>query len=191
MKNSLGSKPCSPSIRPWLLNLPPGELDRQIEHGLQRLAEFLEVDRSTLFEFSEDKTHFRATYSWTVAGGEPAPAAMIAFDQLPWAVAKRLRGETFLFSQVSELPAAATRDKDYLRKKGPRSAVVIPLAVAGSITAAVSFASLGTERPWPDGVIQRLRLVGEIFSNALGRKQADESVRPVWARSSSRGRFTS
>jgi len=64
------------------LNLPPGEVDRQIEHGLRGLAQFLEVDRSTLFEFSQEKTHLRATHSWTVAGCEPAPA-LIAFDQLP------------------------------------------------------------------------------------------------------------
>jgi transcriptional regulator with GAF, ATPase, and Fis domain len=162
------------------LNLPPAEVDRQIEHGLQGLAQFLEVDRSTLFEFSQEKTHLRATHSWTVAGCEPAPA-LIAFDQLPWATAKMLRGDIFLFSQVSDLPDEATPDKAYLRKQGPKSAVVIPLAVAGSITGAVSFASLGTERPWPDGVIQRLRLVGETFSNALGRKQADESLHKAFA----------
>ena len=167
------------------LNLPPGEVDRQIEHGLQRLAQFLEVDRSTLFEFSQDKTHLRATHSWTVAGCEPAPA-LIAFDQLPWATAKMLRGDIFLFSQVSDLPAEAARDKAYLRKRGPKSAVVIPLAVAGSITGAVSFASLGTERPWSDGVVQRLRLVGEIFSNALSRKQADESLHKAFSRRSRR-----
>ncbi len=92
-----------------------------------------------------------------------------------------LRGDIFLFSQVSDLPEEATRDKAYLRKQGPKPAVVIPLAVAGSITGAVSFASLGTERPWSDGVIQRLRLVGEIFSNALSRKQADESLHKAFA----------
>ena len=162
------------------LNLPPNEVDRQIEQGLQRLAQFLAVDRSTLFEFSQDKTHLRATHSWTAAGCEPAPA-LIAFDQLPWATAKMLRGDIFLFSQVSDLPEEATRDKAYLRKLGPKSAVVIPLAVAGSITGAVSFASLGTERPWSDGVVQRLRLVGEIFSNALSRKQADESLHKAFA----------
>jgi len=162
------------------LNLPPAEVDRQIEHGLQGLAQFLEVDRSTLFEFSQDKTHLRATHSWTVSGCEPAPA-LIAFDQLPWATAKMLRGDIFLFSQVSDLPEEATRDKAYLRKLGPKSAVVIPLAVAGAITGAVSFAALGTERPWSDGVVQRLRLVGEIFSNALGRKQADESLHKALA----------
>jgi transcriptional regulator with GAF, ATPase, and Fis domain len=160
--------------------MPPNEVDRQIEHGLQHLAQFLEVDRSTLFEISQDKTHLRATHSWTVAGCEPAPA-LIAFDQLPWATAKILRGDIFLFSQASDLPEEATRDKAYLQKQGPKSAVVIPLAVAGSITGAVSFASLATERAWSDGVVQRLRLVGEIFSNALGRKQADESLHKAFA----------
>ncbi|CAB5080378.1 Formate hydrogenlyase transcriptional activator [Olavius algarvensis associated proteobacterium Delta 3] len=162
------------------LNLPPSEVDRQIEHGLQHLAEFLEVDRSTLFEFSHDMTHLRATHSWTVAGCEPAPA-QIAFDQLPWATSKMLRGDIFLFSQVSELPDKAARDKAYLRQQGPKSAVVIPLTVAGASTGAVSFTSLGTERPWSDGVVQRLRLVGEIFSNALSRKQADASLHKAFA----------
>jgi transcriptional regulator with GAF, ATPase, and Fis domain len=162
------------------LNLPPDEMDRQIEHGLQRLAQFLEVDRSTLFEFSEDKTHLCATHSWTVSGCEPAPA-LVAFDQLPWATDNMLRGDIFQFSQVSDLPDKATRDKAYLQKRGPKSAVAIPLAVAGSVTGVVSFASLGTERLWSDGVVQRLRLVGEIFSNALSRKQADESLHKAFA----------
>lgn len=157
------------------LNLPPSEVDQQIEQGLQRLAEFLEVDRSSLFEFSEDKTHFCASHSWTAASYVPAPA-LLAFDQFPWAIKKLLRGEIFLFSHVSDLPAEARRDKESLRKWGSKSAVVIPLAVAGSITGAVSFAALGTPRAWSDGLVQRLRLVGEIFSNALSRKQADQSL---------------
>ena len=162
------------------VNLPPSEVDRQIEQGLQRLAEFLEGDRSSLFEFSEDKTHLRATHSWTLARSAPAPALLV-FDQLPWAIKKLLRGETFLFSQVSDLPAEARRDKASLRKWGTKSAVVIPLAVAGSITGAVSFAALGTQRAWPDGLVQRLRLVGEIFANALSRKQADESLQAAFS----------
>src|SRR5207248_11697196 len=30
---------------------------------------------------------------------------------------------------------------------------------------------------WPEDLIQRLRLVGEIFTNALARKRADEALR--------------
>ncbi|MBL3591494.1 MAG: sigma 54-interacting transcriptional regulator [gamma proteobacterium endosymbiont of Lamellibrachia anaximandri] len=155
-------------------------MDRQIEQGLKCIAESLQVDRSTLFGFSEEKTHFCATHSWTAPGCEPAPARVV-FDQLPWATEKMLRGEMFLFSQGSNLPAEARRDQEYLRKCGPKSVVAIPLAVAGSIIGAVAFASLRTERPCPDGVVQQLRLVGEIFSNALSRKQADESLQNAFS----------
>ncbi|QYZ67980.1 MAG: sigma 54-interacting transcriptional regulator [Gammaproteobacteria bacterium (ex Lamellibrachia satsuma)] len=54
------------------------------------------------------------------------------------------------------------------------------MAVAGSVIGAVTFASFRTERPWADGVVQQLRLVGEIFSNALSRKQADESLQKAF-----------
>ena len=162
------------------LNLPPGEVDREIARGLQALAEFLEVDRITMFGFSDDRTHFRATHSWTVSGCG-APPALVAFDQLPWATEKMLGGEIFLFSQVSDLPDEAARDKAYLRKRCLKSVMSIPLAVAGSITGAVSFASLREERPWPDSLVQRLRLVWEIFSNALARKQADASLHKAFS----------
>src|SRR4029077_10623518 len=38
---------------------------------------------------------------------------------------------------------------------------------------AIGFASFRRYREWPDDLIQRLRLVGEIFTNVLARKRAD------------------
>ena len=136
------------------LNLPPSEVDQQIERGLQRIAEFLEVDRSTLLEFSEDRRQLRATHAWTAAGCEPAPAS-VAFDRLPWATETILRGQIVLFSRVGDLPDEATRDKESLRKGGPKSAVAIPLAVAGSVTGAVAFLPFAMSDPgrrgWSSG----------------------------------------
>src|SRR6185369_14745379 len=37
--------------------------------------------------------------------------------------------------------------------------------------------TLTVERVWSDELVQRLRLVGEIFANALAQKEADETVR--------------
>jgi signal transduction histidine kinase len=42
---------------------------------------------------------------------------------------------------------------------------------------AIGFGSFRRYRDWPDDLIQRLRLVGEIFTNALARKRADEALR--------------
>ncbi|MGE0683438.1 MAG: hypothetical protein AB7P69_21375, partial [Candidatus Binatia bacterium] len=130
------------------LNLPSHTVDRHIEQGLQRLAEFVEAEQGVLLKFSKDKTQLCTTHMWTVLECEPA-LAPIPFDQLPWATEQLRCGEIVLFSYVSDLPDEATRDKEYLGKWGPKSAVVIPLAVAGSITGAISLASLRTERPWP------------------------------------------
>lgn len=165
------------------LNLPSNAVDCQIEQGLQRLAEFVEVEQGALFKFSNDQTRLCATHAWTVL--ECAPdSALVTFDQLPWAIEQLRRGEIVLFSHVSDLPGEATRDKEYLHEWGPKSAVVIPLAVAGSITGAVLLASLRMERPWPSGVVRQLRLVVEIFSNALSRQQADEALQTTHSESS-------
>src|SRR5436305_2056454 len=50
---------------------------------------------------------------------------------------------------------------------------MIPLKVMGSVVGAIGFASFRGSRDWPDDLVQRLRLVGEICTNALARKRAD------------------
>ena len=41
----------------------------------------------------------------------------------------------------------------------------------------VAFDAVRSERDWSDGLVNQLRLVGEIFANALTRKQAEEALR--------------
>ncbi len=50
------------------VNLPPSEVDQQIEQGLQQIVEALDVDRSGLAEFSEDGKEFIVTHSWARKG---------------------------------------------------------------------------------------------------------------------------
>jgi signal transduction histidine kinase len=51
------------------------------------------------------------------------------------------------------------------------------MKVMGSVVGAIGFGSFRTRRDWPDDLVQRLRLVSEIVSNALARKRADEALR--------------
>ena len=46
---------------------------------------------------------------------------------------------------------------------------------------ALTFGCFHRERAWPDGQIQRFILVGEIFANALMRKQTDESLQNAFS----------
>jgi len=157
------------------VNLPAQQVDEEITRWLERIVRFLDIDRSTLFQFAGEAVDFRITHSWAAPGFIPAPT-MRAQEMFPWAVSQLLRGEPFVCSRVEDLPAEAEQDKESLREWKIQSTVAVPLMVAGSVVGALSFGSLRRERSWPSDLVQRLQLVGQVFANTLQRKRAQERI---------------
>jgi signal transduction histidine kinase len=153
--------------------LPALDVDREITRGLRRIVDFLDVDRGSLVEFSEDGRLARITHSWMVEGVVPAPSA-ITFDQTPWAVRRLQGGEVVRFSRLDELSGEdAAKDRRTYRALGIKSRVEVPLMVGETAVGALALSTLGAERPWRDDLVQHLRLFGEVFANVLSRKRAE------------------
>ena len=77
----------------------------------------------------------------------------------------------------------AAPDRDNLRLFGVQSNLTLPLAVGGASTvAALGFNGTRAAREWPEALVKRLRLVGQVFGNALARKHAVEVLRAGQAR---------
>jgi transcriptional regulator with GAF, ATPase, and Fis domain len=92
------------------------------------------------------------------------------------------RGEMFKVADVDQLPDNLWREKKYCREQGGiKSFLFIPLNIGGTVVGLVSFASYRVKRTWPDVLIQRLRLLWEIFGNALERKRADQKMQEALA----------
>ena len=53
---------------------------------------------------------------------------------------------------------------------------VLPLSAGGSLLGVLSFDSIQGERTWPEELVQRLRLLGEVFVGALERKRLELSL---------------
>jgi signal transduction histidine kinase len=159
------------------VNLPASQVDSQIESALQRLVEFLELDRGGLAEVLVDQKQLVITHSYHMSG-IPPQARTILDEQLPWYARKMRHGEVLRLSRLpDDLPPDATQEREYCLQVGMKSHVMIPLKVMGSVVGGIGFASFRSYRDWPDDLVQRLRLVGEIFTNALARKRADEALR--------------
>src|SRR5574341_282735 len=158
------------------VNLPAHQVDEKITYWLQRIVEFLDIDRSALFQYAEELRTLVFTHSWA-APGFPLPPAVIVRELLPWAESRIIGGETIVFSRVDDLPAEAWKDKETIRQIGTRSNVTVPLVAGGSVMGALAFGSMRRERSWPSDLVQRLQLVGQVFANALQRKRADEAIR--------------
>lgn len=91
-------------------------------------------------------------------------------------------GEIFKISDIDELPERFRREKEYCRERGGiRSIMFIPSRVGGVVEGFITFVSYSVIRAWPDDLIQRLRILWEIFANALERKRADQKIQHALA----------
>ena len=118
-------------------------------------------------------THFYAAEE----GLLPPMRGMSAEELFPWLQGEMLAGRAVCVSSLEGLPPEAALDRDNLRRFGVRSNLTLPLSVGGASTvAALGFNSTRSEREWPESLVKRLRLVGQVFANALARKRAEEAL---------------
>jgi RNA polymerase sigma factor (sigma-70 family) len=84
------------------------------------------------------------------------------------------QGEAFRVPE--DRPAEATAERAYLAQVGLKSQFTIPLRRAGAVGGALGFAAFRSHREWPEELVLRLRLIGDLFNYALARKHAYEAL---------------
>ena len=154
-----------------LIHISASEIEAALERGLQHVSAFLKVDRGTLDEFFRDTPGVRM--AWTAPGIEPLPPVLDNVDKFPWTVETLQRGDIVHFSRVDELPQEATIDRASYLGVGTRAHVSLPLRAGGPVLGALSFDAVRAERPWPESLVERLRLLSEAFASALERKRVE------------------
>jgi formate hydrogenlyase transcriptional activator len=155
------------------INLPADRVDGAMRDALRRLGEALDLDRCTFFRLQPDSTAV-APVGWQRPGIPPAPAPIAIREQFPWVHETILAGRLLHFSSVDEIPSAV--DRAGYKSIGTRSAVTVPLSVAGRVVGAVGFNMLREERSWPPEVVHRLRVFASAFGSVLARRESDEAL---------------
>jgi len=144
-------------------HLSAADFDRAVQHGLRQVVDFLGVDRGSLIEFTRDGT---AARSWAVE-------EWMEVGEFPWMTARLQRGEVINVSQLEELPDEAAVDRQSYLLHRVKPQVAVPLLVSGIVVGGLVFSTVGAERARSDELIQQLHLLGEVFANALARKQGE------------------
>ncbi|MEW6663998.1 MAG: sigma 54-interacting transcriptional regulator [Thermodesulfobacteriota bacterium] len=157
------------------VNLPNREVDKEIDQGLRLIVESLGIDRSSVAQFSRDMKTLRVTHTYASAGVPPMPSVILDEEQ-PWYTEKIRHGEIVVMDRINDLPDEALTDKEFLQGLQTKSNLIIPLAVGGSPLGLLGFGAIRKERPWPDELVPRLKLLGEVFANALMRQRTDQEL---------------
>jgi formate hydrogenlyase transcriptional activator len=156
-------------------NVPAEQVEFEIQVAQTILRQFLGFDRSTFGEFQDDGS-LVVLSSTAVEGVEPTPQGPLP-SQLSWFLAKLRAGEIFIIqSPTHDLPLEAVAEAEYIQRTGLHSHLSIPLRVGGRIIGVIAFAAFKETRVWPDDLIARLKLVGEVFAFAIARKREQEKL---------------
>jgi signal transduction histidine kinase len=157
------------------VNLSATSVDDAITDALRRIVGLLDVDRANLIGFAPRTGESYLTHSWTVDGLAAAAPRSVSGD-FPWAMQRLQAGHPIVFARLDELPAAAAADAATWRRVGVKANLTVPMTVGGRIEGAIALASFRRERRWPEELVSRLRILAEVFGNALAYKRARESL---------------
>jgi len=159
------------------VNLPAARVDDAIRDVQRRVCEFLGLDLSVLWQWTGiDRRYLILTHIY----GEVTPPdePMAAADFFPWCQREILAGHTIVVSSLDNLPPEAARDAEIWRFYGVKTSLTFPLSLGGQPPiGALSFNTLKAERDWPAETVNRLRLVAQVFINALARKRGEEALK--------------
>ena len=162
------------------INLAPDQVDAQVLAAQKRICEALGLDRSAVAQVSSKNDEFPITHSWAAEGFEPTPH----FDghrEYPWYARTLLASKMIRYTRVDDLPEEAAKEKEIIRRYGPKSSIIFPLKVAGKVLGGLAFGTLREEREWSSPLVEQLGLVAEVFANALARKRANEELQTAYS----------
>lgn len=161
------------------VNLPVEEIDQEIEACLKLIVDTLNIDRCSVAQLNQDKTELLVTHAFVKPGLRPMPNLVLNKEQ-PYYTKHLFKCQAIVMETIAELPDEAVAERNHCLREGIKSSALIPLAVSGEFLGVVGFSSLIQERTWPDVLVQRMKLVGVVFANALMRKESEQKLQTAF-----------
>ncbi len=154
------------------VNVPPTEVDGEIEGALCRVCVLLGIDLAVLWQWlPAAPTDFTPTHYYNAQSGLEPPEPLRQ-DQFPWYAEQMSAGRRVAISSLEDFPAEAAVDRESCRVLGIKSNLCLPLLMGGELSVGIlGLSTLQAERDWPEAVVNRLQLVAQVFANALARKR--------------------
>ena len=161
------------------INLAPQEVDAGINRALKIIGEFACVDRSYVFQYSDtERKKLDNTHEWCAEGIEPQIDKLkgLPVNHFPWGMEKLERFESIHVPRVADMPESAKAEKELQESQSVQSFMIVPTVYGGTLVGFLGFDSVRLEKTWTEEDIALLKMIGEIFVNATGRKQSWEML---------------
>ncbi len=158
------------------INVDAADVEREITAALESVGRFVGADRAYIYMFSDDGAWAVLTHEWSA---DPAVTRglgeKVPFAAFPWS-SGRLNDLRQLTISVDDLPGEAAAEREAYERAGNRAAAFVPLIYNHAFLGALGVAS-AERRRWSEDAVSLLRIIGEIFVNAIQRHRTEAALR--------------
>jgi PAS domain S-box-containing protein len=160
------------------INLYPAQIDDEIDYTLQKIGVFADADRSYVFQFSDDHKTVSCTHEWCADQIESVTERIqnASVDAFPWALKRFLDGQMLLIPRVSDLPPEAIKEKQEFEEQGTRSILAVPMIFSNRVMGFIGLDSVKEDKMWAADTNSLLKIVGQVFANALENKKTGQAL---------------
>lgn len=155
----------------------PSDLDKVIDHALGKILNFIGGDRCVLIKLDLENRKTVITNAYYREELEPVSPDLNLVPLFPWSFNLLKEGRCHCFTSLDELPPEAAVDRSTYEAMGVISSLRVPIFIEGNPSYLLIINSLSTRLSFSMENLPRLQIFGEVFTNAILRKKAEEKLR--------------
>ncbi len=148
-------------------------LENELNYWLIKFVEFLEVDRGVINKYLDNKT-VQVLTTYTVPGVDAAPLEN-TYRTPEGEIEEFQKGITISAEKIPEDLPQMLRG-GLIERENTKSLVIVPLSISGRVIGSLSFISFRKKRKWPEDLIRRIKLIGEIIANTVQRINVQQAL---------------
>ncbi len=170
------------------INISIEELENVMRDDFRRLTQALGFDACILYMSDEPLGTFSkmAPLVWFIDEKQKSNRPMLTWlkknpildsRKFSYSFKKWYQGKSVAWVGFDNCPREAKEEEILSKELRFKSCLSIPLSFAGSISGIITVATVPSHRTWPEDMTSRIRIFGEVFINALMRKQSEEKLK--------------
>ena len=166
-------------ISSFFAALPVEQLYAGIDHALKMAGEYFRIDRSYVFQFSEENKTRSLTHEWCAKGIEPLKEKLWnqSLGKLSWWKDKLESSYCIRIPDVDNLPPEAEGEKRDFKAQQLKSLIAVPLTREGKVFGALGFDSIKQHMHWTREHEHLLTVLAELVSFAIAKQEARKKLR--------------
>ncbi len=160
------------------MNINQVNFDEKVDHLLEKIGTFFEVDRTYVFTVNHEDQTMTYSHEWRNDG---IPSAMaeredIPLDVFPWWYEQLHKDKLVYINNVASMPSEAHAEKKQLISQGIKSSVSVPVMFEGRVQAFIGIDSIKSQKKWSDENVDLLNTMAQILSKGITEINYDRQI---------------